>query len=81
MSKNDCEKLVEKIAELREVFPFPKEKDYDSGYSISNKDGWHLAEIVASPEMCLDAMIKVLKTKEAQCLNTTKELKTSMEDQ
>lgn len=62
VSKDRYDKLVDKIAELRELFPFPKEKDYDSGYNINNKDGWSLAEIVHSPEMCLDAMIRILES-------------------
>ena len=51
--------LINKIAELREVFPFPENKNYDNGYSWDKKDGWQLAEIVCSPHMCLDAMIRV----------------------
>ena len=59
-----CERFSNQIAELRELFPFPENKDYDKGYDWSNKDGWHLAEIVACPHMCLDAMIRVLKSSE-----------------
>jgi hypothetical protein len=31
--------LVNKIAELREVFPFPEDKDIDKGYPSDKKDG------------------------------------------
>lgn len=50
-----------KVAELREVFPFPEDKCWDNGYDVNNEDGWHHAELCHSPEMCVDAMIRICK--------------------
>ena len=47
------------IAKLRDVFPFPKEKDWDNGYDCNKKDGWHLAGIMKTPKDCLEIMIGV----------------------
>jgi len=47
------------IAKLRDVFPFPKEKDWDNGYDCNKKDGWHLAGIMKDPKDCLEIMIGV----------------------
>lgn len=55
------EKIIALIAELRDLFPFPPDKDYDSGYSFGKSDGWHMASIVCGPVSCLEAMISVLK--------------------
>tara|TARA_Y100000310_G_scaffold22673_1_gene21683 strand:+ start:43 stop:264 length:222 start_codon:yes stop_codon:yes gene_type:complete len=64
--KEQLEKLSSQIAELREVFPFPKAKDYDKGYDWSKKDGWNLSEICSCPHLCLGAMIRVLKGGECE---------------
>jgi len=55
------EKINSLIAELRDVFPFPEEKDWDKGYDWEKKDGWHTAGLLKSPENCLEIMIGVCK--------------------
>ena len=62
--QGQLDRFSDQIAELRELFPFPEDKCYDNGHDWSKNDGWHLAEIVACPHMCLDAMIRVLKNSE-----------------
>lgn len=51
------EELIKLIADLREIFPFPPEKDYDNGYDINKKDGWCVSNIVSDPKLCLEMMI------------------------
>ncbi|MHB8871833.1 MAG: hypothetical protein ACYC5G_05255 [Candidatus Doudnabacteria bacterium] len=53
--------LIALIADLRDVFPFDPQKDYDSGYPTTNNDGWQTALIVCSPEDCMWQMIEYLK--------------------
>jgi len=57
------------IAKLRDVFPFPKEKDYDNGYDWSKKDGWHLAGITRDPKDCLEMMIGVCEGMDNKDIN------------
>lgn len=55
------DKLSNLVGDLREVFPFPESKSYEGGYDQTKSDGWDLASIVHSPEMCLEVMIKLCK--------------------
>ena len=58
--KNKYEELSSKVARLRDVFPWDDKYDIDQGCDPSNPKAWHLAEIVHSPEYCIDAMIRHL---------------------
>jgi len=53
--------LILLIANLRDVFPFDENKDYDLGYSTVYNDGWQTAAIIHSPEYCLEEIINYLK--------------------
>ncbi len=53
--------LDNKVAKLRDVFPFPYHKDVDKEYR--EIDGMHLAEITHSPEFCITAMTRLCKYK------------------
>ena len=59
-TEHKYEELSLKVARLREVFPWPDEFDIEKGCSPEHKKAWHLAEIVHSPEYCIDAMIRIL---------------------
>lgn len=54
------DELSMKVARLRESFPWPDEYDIDQGGDPNHPKAWHLAEIVHSPEYCIDAMIRIL---------------------
>lgn len=68
-AQEENSKLTELIAKLRDVFPFPKEKDWDEGYDHNKTDGWHLAGIVNDPIMCLEIMIGVCDGMKADARN------------
>ena len=52
------DELSSKVARLREVFPWDDKYDIDQGCDSNHPKAWHLAEIVYSPEYCIDAMIR-----------------------
>lgn len=54
------EELSLRVARLREVFTWDDKYDIDQGCDPSHPKAWHLAEIVHSPECCIDAMIRQL---------------------
>ena len=60
-TEHKYEELSSKVARLREVFPWPDEFDIDQGCKADNPKAWHLAEIVHSPEYCIDAMIRIMQ--------------------
>ena len=53
--------LSNKVAELREVFPWPIECREDETVVPDYLPTFNLGEIVHSPEYCLDAMIRISK--------------------
>lgn len=55
------DELSLKVARLREVFQWPDMFDIDQGCSADHPKAWHLAEIVHSPDYCIDAMIRILQ--------------------
>ena len=54
------DELSSKVARLRDVFPWDYKYDIDQGCDSNHPKAWHLAEIVHSPEYCIDAMIRQL---------------------
>lgn len=54
-------KLSNKVADLREVFPWPKECNNFETKVEEPLPYYNDGEIVHSPEMCLDVMIRISK--------------------
>ena len=54
------EVLSEKIATLRDLFPWDEKYDIDKGCNPGHPKAWCLGEIMYGPEHCLDAMIRQL---------------------
>jgi len=54
------EVLSEKIATLRDLFPWDEKYDIDKGCNPGHPKAWGLVAIMHSPEHCLDAMIRQL---------------------
>ena len=58
MQKRNMTNLARKSLGFVKFFPWDDKYDIDQGCDSNHPKAWHLAEIVYSPEYCIDAMIR-----------------------